>query len=175
MRGFHVDKLNYDPEDAKFDDPKARHLPAEQERADHVLTNGGRLYNDHGHPEFGTPECAGLLDLVTYDRAGEQIVLDCARRRMEQGAGEVRIYKNNTDYHGSSYGTHESYLMRRERPFGEVLSNFLPFFCQPDFVRRGREGRQRRQGRQRAVPALAAGGLFHGRSVGGYAAPTPDL
>ncbi len=128
MRGFHVDKLNYDPEDAKFDDPKARQLPAEQERADHVLTNGGRLYNDHGHPEFGTPECAGLLDLVTYDRAGEQIVLDCARRRTEQGAGEVRIYKNNTDYHGSSYGTHESYLMRRERPFGEVLSNFLPFF-----------------------------------------------
>jgi Pup amidohydrolase len=129
MRGFHADRLSYDPEDAKFDDPAAPPLPAEQERADHVLTNGGRLYNDHGHPEFATPECANLLDLVTCDRAGERIVLECARARAQSGAGAIRIYKNNTDYHGSSYGTHENYLMSRERPFGEVLANFLPFFC----------------------------------------------
>jgi proteasome accessory factor A len=128
MRGFHADRLSYDPEDAKFDDPGAPPLPAEQERADHVLVNGARLYNDHGHPEYSTPECSTLLDLVAHDRAGERIVLACAKSRTESGAGRVRIYKNNTDYHGSSYGTHENYLMSRGRPFGEVLANFLPFF-----------------------------------------------
>ena len=129
MRGFHAERLSHDPEDAKFDDPHAALLPAEQERADHVLTNGARLYNDHGHPEYSTPECAGLIDLVAHDRAGEQIVLACARARTAAGSGQVRIYKNNTDYHGSSYGTHENYLMSRDRPFGEVLANFLPFFA----------------------------------------------
>ncbi len=129
MRGFHVDRLKYDPEDAKFDDPRAPSLPAEQERADHVLANGARLYNDHGHPEYSTPECATLIDLVTHDRAGERIVFDCAKARTAAGAGKVEIFKNNTDYHGSSYGTHENYLMGRGRPFVEVLANFVPFFA----------------------------------------------
>ncbi len=129
MRGFHVDKLNYDPTDAQFDDPNAKPLAVEVERADHVLSNGARLYNDHGHPEYSTPECTKLIDLVTHDRAGEQIVLACANARMADSAGYIRIYKNNTDYHGNSYGTHENYLMARERPFAEVLSNFLPFFA----------------------------------------------
>jgi proteasome accessory factor A len=127
MRGFHVDKLNYDPEDAAFDDPNAPLLPAEEERADHVLTNGARLYNDHGHPEYATPECATLVDLVTQDRAGERIVLDCARRRSKKLGQPIEIYKNNTDFHGSSYGCHESYLTSRARPFGELIFGLLPF------------------------------------------------
>lgn len=127
MRGFHVSRLSQDPEDAKFDDPHAAPMPAEAERADHVLTNGARLYNDHGHPEYATPECASLRDLVAHDKAGERIVLDCARAYAEQSGEQVEIYKNNTDFHGSSYGCHESYLMLRSRPFGEILSNLLPF------------------------------------------------
>ena len=86
MRGFHVDKLNYDPEDAKFDDPQRKPLPVEEERADRVLVNGARLYNDHGHPEYATPECASLLDLVTHDKAGERIVL--GRRPGPHGRGQ---------------------------------------------------------------------------------------
>jgi len=127
MRGFHVSRLTHDPEDAKFDDPSAPTLPAEQERADHVLTNGARLYNDHGHPEYSTPECSKLLDLVAHDRAGERIVSGCARAYQKATGAQVEIYKNNTDFHGSSYGCHENYLMSRRRAFGEILVGLLPF------------------------------------------------
>ena len=130
MRGFHVDRLNYDPEDAKLDVPDQKPLPVEEERADRVLGNGARLYNDHGHPEYSTPECASLLDLVAHDKAGERIVLACAKARSEQaGVGQVQIFKNNTDFHGSSYGTHENYLIQRETPFPQLLSGLLPFFA----------------------------------------------
>ena len=130
MRGFHVDKLTQDPEDAQFDEPGKKPLPVEEERADHVLVNGARLYNDHGHPEYSTPECASLLDLVTHDKAGERIVWESAQARMAQpGVGRVQIFKNNTDFHGSSYGTHENYLVRRDVPFADLLSGLLPFFC----------------------------------------------
>ncbi len=129
MRGFHVERLNQDPEDAQFDRPEQKPLPVEQERADRVLVNGARLYNDHGHPEFSTPECASLLDLVTYDKAGERIVLAAAKAHQEKSGASVAIFKNNTDFHGSSYGTHESYLMARDVPFADVLNAFLPFFA----------------------------------------------
>ncbi|MGI4788476.1 MAG: proteasome accessory factor PafA2 family protein, partial [Janthinobacterium lividum] len=130
MRGFHVDKLTVDPEDAKFDAPNQKMLPVEEERADRVLINGARFYNDHGHPEYSTPECASLLDLVAHDKAGEKIVLAAAKARMEKpGVGQVHIFKNNTDFHGSSYGTHENYLIPRETPFPELLSGLLPFFA----------------------------------------------
>ena len=130
MRGFHVDKLNQDPDDAQFDSPDQKLLPVEEERADRVLVNGARLYNDHGHPEYSTPECASLLDLVTHDKAGERIVLAAAQARMAQaGVGSVQIFKNNTDFHGSSYGTHENYLIPRETPFAQLLSGLLPFFA----------------------------------------------
>ena len=129
MRGFHVDRLAQDPEDAKFD-TEHKPMPMEEERADRVLTNGARLYNDHGHPEYSTPECASLFDLVTHDKAGERIVLDCARARMEAGGvGRVDIFKNNTDFHGSSYGTHENYLVARATPFADLLGGLLPFFA----------------------------------------------
>ncbi|MDR3710106.1 MAG: proteasome accessory factor PafA2 family protein [Capsulimonadaceae bacterium] len=127
MRGFHASRLRYDPEDAKFDNPAAVPLPAEDERADHVLVNGARLYNDHGHPEYSTPECASLADIVAHDKAGERIVLACAQARAAELGAPVTIYKNNTDFHGSSYGTHENYLMGRERPFGEVIVALIPF------------------------------------------------
>ncbi len=130
MRGFHVDKLNFDPNDAQFDAPGQKPLPVEEERADRVLVNGARLYNDHGHPEYSTPECSSLLDLVAHDKAGEKVVLACAKARSEQnGASPVHIFKNNTDYHGSSYGTHENYLIPRATPFSQLLSGLLPFFA----------------------------------------------
>jgi proteasome accessory factor PafA2 len=130
MRGFHVDRLSEDPVDAQFDVLGQRPLPVEEERADRVLTNGARLYNDHGHPEYATPECGSLLDLVTHDKAGERIVLACARARMEQNGGNpVTLFKNNTDFHGSSYGTHENYLVSREIPVGSLIAGLLPFFA----------------------------------------------
>ena len=39
-----------------------------------VLTNGARYYVDHAHPEFSTPECADPLEVVLYDKAGEEVL-----------------------------------------------------------------------------------------------------
>jgi proteasome accessory factor A len=129
MRGFTVPKLSTNPDDAKFDGPGTPSFGSrEEERSDRVLTNGARLYNDHGHPEYATPECANLRDLVAHDKAGERILLAAAARRSEERGEAVTLYKNNTDYHGSSYGTHEAYLMRRDTPTEDVIQGLLPFF-----------------------------------------------
>jgi len=128
MRGFEVARLNYDLEDARFDrEGQAAHRPPEEERADRVLTNGARLYNDHGHPEYATPECRSLAHLVAHDRAGERVVRACAAAREARLGRAVRLFKNNTDFHGASYGCHESYLTARSVPFERLLQGLLPF------------------------------------------------
>ncbi|MCC6729901.1 MAG: proteasome accessory factor PafA2 family protein [Chthonomonadales bacterium] len=127
LRGFRVDHLARDPQDARFDPPGRAAHGTPDERSDRVLPNGARLYNDHGHPEYSTPECASLRDLVAHDRAGERIVWECARRRMAEAGVSVSLYKNNTDYHGASYGTHESYLMRRDVPADDLIAGLTPF------------------------------------------------
>jgi hypothetical protein len=39
------------------------------------LENGARLYLDVGsHPEYATPECDSIYDLVVHDKAGERIL-----------------------------------------------------------------------------------------------------
>jgi proteasome accessory factor A len=129
MRGFTVQHLSTNPDDAKFDSPNAAPISREEERSDRVLANGARFYNDHGHPEYSTPECRTLRDLVAFDKAGERIVHAAARRRAQQLGRAVTIYKNNTDFHGSSYGTHEGYLMRREVPTDTLIQALLPFFA----------------------------------------------
>ena len=129
MRGFTVDHLEVDPDDAQFELPGRPRMSMAEERSDRVLGNGARLYNDHGHPEYATPECASLRDLVAHDRAGERIVLECAQRHAQASGVQVRIYKNNTDYHGASYGTHECYLMRRSVPPDAVIQGLLPFLA----------------------------------------------
>jgi proteasome accessory factor PafA2 len=126
MRGFRVEQLSYNPEDARYDRQSGPPLTSEEQRADRVLANGARLYNDHGHPEYATPECRTLYDLVAHDRAGERIVLACARARSPEGS--VRIFKNNTDFHGMSYGCHEGYLIRRDVPVEALIAGLLPFF-----------------------------------------------
>src|SRR5437660_1256422 len=87
MRGFMVDRLSENPDDAQFDEPGRPQMSMAEERSDRILTNGARLYNDHGHPEYATPECSNLRDLVAHDRAGERVVLECALRRMGQDVG----------------------------------------------------------------------------------------
>lgn len=129
MRGFHVDKLAQDPTDAQFDKPADKVKSPTEDRCDRVLVNGARLYNDHGHPEYSTPECAGLRALVAHDKAGERIVAECARAYGERIGKTVEIFKNNTDFHGASYGTHESYLMRRAISWDDVVPILAPFLA----------------------------------------------
>jgi proteasome accessory factor PafA2 len=129
MRGFTVQQLSTNPDDAQFDAPGAAPMSREEERSDRVLTNGARFYNDHGHPEYATPECSSLRDLVAHDKAGERILFEAARRRSQQRGLAVTLYKNNTDFHGASYGTHEGYLLARSVPTDVLIQSLLPFFA----------------------------------------------
>lgn len=128
MRGFEVDHLSVDPNDAQFEQPGQPHSTDAEVRADRILPSGARLYNDHGHPEYSTPECTTLRDLIAHDRAGERVMQACAERRARRSGGLVALYKNNTDFHGASYGCHESYLISRQVPFENLLRGLLPFF-----------------------------------------------
>lgn len=125
LRGFVLQRLAYDPEDAKFDAGKARG-PDPDVRSDRILPNGARFYNDHGHPEYSTPECWSLRELALHDKLGERVVLAAAREYSEKTGLEVRVYKNNTDFHGASYGTHESYLVPRELGFERLFAAVTP-------------------------------------------------
>jgi proteasome accessory factor A len=97
------------------------------------LRNGARLYLDVGsHPEYATPECDNLIDLVTHDKAGERILegllVDADRRLREEGiAGDIYLFKNNTDSAGNSYGCHENYLVGRHGEFGRLADILIPF------------------------------------------------
>jgi proteasome accessory factor A len=95
-----------------------------------VLTNGARYYVDHAHPEFSTPECADALEVVRYDRAGEEVLrrsMAAARRSLPEGQ-RIVVYKNNSDGKGNSYGTHENYLMDRALPFARLAHMITPHF-----------------------------------------------
>src|SRR6187200_3735729 len=99
-----------------------------------ILTNGARLYVDHAHPEYSTPECTTPLDIVRWDKAGEQIALDACRFASVSGEGDLLLYKNNTDNKGASYGAHENYLVRRSTPFGDIVRHLTPFFVSRQVV-----------------------------------------
>ena len=98
------------------------------------LENGARLYLDVGsHPEYATPECDSLYDLVRHDKAGERILeglLHSAEARLEEEGikGQIYLFKNNTDSAGNSYGCHENYLISRHGDFGRIIDTLIPFF-----------------------------------------------
>ena len=129
VRGFEVDSLlNDTDEKVHLQKDRQRKVPLEELKSDLIIPNGARFYNDHTHPEYSTGECLSLFELVAQDRAGERIVDICARRRTGMlPEGEVRIYKNNTDFEGHSYGCHENYLMDRGTPFERIVKGLLPF------------------------------------------------
>jgi Pup amidohydrolase len=113
-----------------------------------ILTNGARLYVDHAHPEYSTPECTNPLDVVRWDKAGEMVMQDACRFAANvPNAAAIVLYKNNTDNKGASYGAHENYLMRRSTPFAEIVRHLTPFFvsrqvvCGAGRVGRGQDGR----------------------------------
>lgn len=94
-----------------------------------VLTNGARLYVDHAHPEYSSPECYDPNEAALYDKAGEVVMAQAvvsARRLMPEGQ-RMFIHKNNSDGKGNSYGFHENYLLARELPFGDVVQHFTGY------------------------------------------------
>ncbi len=128
------------------------HLAGEPEDdlglANVILTNGARLYVDHAHPEYSSPEVTNPRDAVLWDKAGERVMAIAAQRALAvPGTPQILLYKNNTDGKGASYGTHENYLMARRTPFADIVRHLTPFFVSRQVVTgagrvgRGQDGR----------------------------------
>ena len=137
-RGFRVDRASAHPSQLT-DEPTE--LSAEQialERGEPaeavvlmnlVLNNGARLYVDHAHPEYSSPEVTNPLDAVLWDRAGDHVAVAAMRRiALTPGFSPVILYKNNTDNKSVSYGSHENYLVPRSVPFSKLAEALIPFF-----------------------------------------------
>jgi proteasome accessory factor PafA2 len=140
-RGFTYSGALYDPAEAMADEDLGL--------ANVILTNGARLYVDHAHPEYSTPEVTNPYDLVLWDKVGERVMADAARRAATvPTVGTIHLYKHNTDSKGASFGAHENYLMRRQTPFSDIVTHLTPFFvsrqvvCGAGRVSMGQDGSQ---------------------------------
>jgi Pup amidohydrolase len=135
MRGFHVEELRQDSDEASyFAQDAGRELSFVEIKSDLVLGNGARYYNDHAHPEYCTPECSAVEELVAHDRAGERILMRCAQKLSEERGCGVYLYKNNTDFRGHSYGCHENYLLPRSLPWEKLARGIQAFLVTRQIV-----------------------------------------
>ena len=128
-----------------------------------ILTNGARLYVDHAHPEYSTPECTNPLDIVVWDKAGEQIALDATRfaslpRRgrpaalQEQHRQQGRLLRRARELPGPPV-----HAVRRHRAPPD------PVLRQPAGGLRRRPGRARPGRPRRRLPDHPARRLLRGR------------
>ena len=119
-RGFDMSRAEADPSQLTDEDLGLANL---------ILTNGARLYVDHAHPEYSSPEVLTPREAVVWDRAGMLIMEKAAAiASAAPGAKPIHLYKNNTDNKGASYGCHENYLMRRTTPFSDIVRHLTAFF-----------------------------------------------
>jgi len=149
LRGFNVPSLAQDEEEDEFcAEDRKRPYSYWEMKCDRVLENGARFYNDHTHPEYTTPECNSVFQLVAHDVAGERIVAKCARlRNQDLGQNAVQVFKNNTDYSGHSYGTHDNFLIPRKLPFENWVKGLAPFLVTRQlYAGAGKVGSENRKG-----------------------------
>lgn len=127
-RGFRVKELKQDSDEAEyFAQDAARSLSYREIKSDYVLKNGARFYNDHAHPEYCTPECSNLFELLQQDYAGDELLMSCARTINQSTDNPVILFKNNSDFQGHSYGCHENYLLPRILPWDTLACGILAF------------------------------------------------
>lgn len=105
-----------------------------------VTENGARFYVDHAHPEYSSPEVPDAFSAMVYDAAGDLVLGQAAVRVKElheEGVSvlhghdpcpPVKLYKNNVDGKGASYGSHENYQHSRSTPFEAITQGLIPFF-----------------------------------------------
>ena len=99
------------------------------------LENGARLYLDTGfHPEYATPECDDVAELVSPRQGGRAASSRTSGTRPRSAcartgiSGNILLFKNNTDSAGNSYGCHENYLVSRDVSFQRLAEALIPFF-----------------------------------------------
>lgn len=128
MRGFSVKELRQDKDEVGYMAQDAsRPMSFSEIKSDLTLQNGARFYNDHAHPEYCTPECRTLDELVRQDWMGDALVQASARRINESTGNPVILYKNNTDFLGHSYGCHENYLLPRATDWEHIAHAMTAF------------------------------------------------
>ncbi|RSX54748.1 ligase [Bifidobacterium dolichotidis] len=96
-----------------------------------IVRNGGRVYVDHAHPEYSSPETTNPFDAVTYARAGDEIMKRAAYTASTEHNKHIVLMRSNVDGKGASWGMHESYVMDRNVPFAVVAQ-----LCATHFVTR---------------------------------------
>ena len=92
--------------------------------ANMILPSGARFYVDHAHPEYSSPEVTDALSAVIWDKAGDIVMHQAG----EAAESPIKLYKNNVDGKGASYGSHENYLYQRAIDFDTVADALIPFF-----------------------------------------------
>lgn len=128
-RGFRVTELAQDADESLyFAQDAQRGLSFHEIKSDLVLRNGARFYNDHAHPEYCTPECSTLLEMLQQEYAGDALLMACAKAFNDNTDNPILLYKNNTDFRGHSYGCHENYLMARTVPWDVLSQAMVAFF-----------------------------------------------
>lgn len=119
-RGFDISRADADPSQLTDEGQAIPNL---------VLPNGARFYVDHAHPEYAAPEVLNPIDITKWDLAGEQIMkVAVALDAKEFPEDKIRVFKNNVDNKGSSYGTHENYQMNRSTQFSRIVAGLTPHF-----------------------------------------------
>jgi len=94
-----------------------------------LLRNGGQLHLEMAsRPEYATPDCNSLPELVVHDKAGERIleglVAEAAVRSREHGdPSGISVLKGGP----GPYGCREDYLVARRGEFGRLADVLIPF------------------------------------------------
>lgn len=106
-----------------------------------IAPNGGRIYVDHAHPEYSSPESTNPFEAVAYDAAGDALMRVAAQQATRLTHKQVVLHRNNVDGKGASWGSHESYRSLRAVPFA-VVSKMMTvhFVTRQLFTGSGRVG-----------------------------------
>jgi Pup amidohydrolase len=78
------------------------------------LSNGGRLYIDHAHPETSTTELDTLDDVAAAEIGDEQLTLEYFIRARREGVITDFVLRKCVRGDNASWGYHENYLIERE-------------------------------------------------------------
>jgi proteasome accessory factor A len=103
--------------------------------SDVSLRNGARLnLQVTSRPQYATPDCDSLLDLIASDKAGERILEELAvaaeKRLRDAGTdGTVSVFKAS-----AASGSREKYLVSRRGEFGRLADALVPFLVTRQFI-----------------------------------------